>query len=427
MPVTKQMPSENATVDQKQVQLFETLLENETSTETQTGSKPSEEGETVTEDTSEQEEFLHNLMGAFWRMPMVEEKMPEAQPTITNPTIENSTENQLSQVFPLEGNKATAGEAQESGQTVLGKENQPQNGDVEASNSQPTGEAKATVATPETEQIALTKEIQEAAAADQEKVSAKIASMMQSAKGEPASEEGFAPVKNAEKNVVSGQPGLVQSETDTTYQTTQVDTVVSVEETTMEKPEAATEPINKPLTTEVKDVIHPQIPRIETDSRTSSTSTTVAEVKQVPKEQLASVLGDIVVEHVHSPEKPDQTTTRILLTPERLGEVEVKLDMQNNRLTASITVEHAETKQWLEQQLVHLTNKLADQSIQVQQFQVTVSQLSEQAASFSGQFQQERRMNDGEKKKQSNTYNEGSQEAEEPSENQPAGRLSLLA
>lgn len=68
------------------------------------------------------------------------------------------------------------------------------------------------------------------------------------------------------------------------------------------------------------------------------------------------------------------TTTRLQLTPENLGELEIELTLKNKELSAKLLVEHAETKEWLEQKVAELTTKLSVQDIHVQEFEVIVDQ-----------------------------------------------------
>lgn len=98
------------------------------------------------------------------------------------------------------------------------------------------------------------------------------------------------------------------------------------------------------------------------------------EPKVVKQENIVSEIETMIKTDLNTTNGTEKvTTTRIQLTPKHLGEVEIELVMKDNQLTAKIVVEQMETKQWLEQKLSELANSLADQDIEVEQFQVDVS------------------------------------------------------
>ena len=97
-------------------------------------------------------------------------------------------------------------------------------------------------------------------------------------------------------------------------------------------------------------------------------------VKVIPQEQIVQEIETMIVEDLGDGSQVEKvSTTRIQLTPKHLGEMEIELVMKDKELTARLVVEKAETKQWLEQKLVQLTNTLAEQDIKVEQFDVEVS------------------------------------------------------
>ncbi|MNN36274.1 Flagellar hook-length control protein FliK [compost metagenome] len=65
------------------------------------------------------------------------------------------------------------------------------------------------------------------------------------------------------------------------------------------------------------------------------------------------------------------TEATISLFPEHLGQVDVKITMQNGHLIAQFATEHAFAKDSLEQQMNQLRSALQSQGIQVERLEVT--------------------------------------------------------
>lgn len=132
----------------------------------------------------------------------------------------------------------------------------------------------------------------------------------------------------------------------------------------------ATEPTEKMVNTDIS--ASGQLTQMKLAAAQPQAQTEV--VKVVPQEQVVQEIETIIVENVDGTDQVDRvSTTRIQLTPKHLGELEIELVMKNKELTARLVVEKAETKQWLEQKLVQLTNTLAEQDIKVEQFDIEVS------------------------------------------------------
>lgn len=103
-------------------------------------------------------------------------------------------------------------------------------------------------------------------------------------------------------------------------------------------------------------------------------SVEVPEVIKVPTEHWVSEVETIVLDQIdNNPNSNKTVTARLQLTPEKLGEMDIELVIQNKKLTATIVVEHTETKEWLEQKVQQLNATLATRDIQVDDFQVIVS------------------------------------------------------
>lgn len=100
-----------------------------------------------------------------------------------------------------------------------------------------------------------------------------------------------------------------------------------------------------------------------------------AETVKVAESDLVQKMEVLVVEQLESTGELDNvSTTRIQLTPDHLGEMDIEITLKNNELTAKLVVEYAETKEWLEQKVAELTTKLAVQEIQVQEFEIIIAQ-----------------------------------------------------
>ena len=150
----------------------------------------------------------------------------------------------------------------------------------------------------------------------------------------------------------------------------EVNSLKEVEASIATEQTEATEPTEKMVNTDIS--ASGQLTQMKLAAAQPQVQTEV--VKVVPQEQVVQEIETIIVENVDGTDQVDRvSTTRIQLTPKHLGELEIELVMKNKELTARLVVEKAETKQWLEQKLVQLTNTLAEQDIKVEQFDIEVS------------------------------------------------------
>src|SRR5699024_12457738 len=95
---------------------------------------------------------------------------------------------------------------------------------------------------------------------------------------------------------------------------------------------------------------------------------------KVSKTEWVNQLQTIITEEVHSENGMDKiSTTRIQLMPEHLGKMDIELVLKEKNLTAKLVVEHAATKEWMEQKVTELTIKLAAQNIEVTDFQISLT------------------------------------------------------
>lgn len=91
----------------------------------------------------------------------------------------------------------------------------------------------------------------------------------------------------------------------------------------------------------------------------------------VPVEKFSEEMSGFVVKNLEFVKQQGISEARITLYPERLGQVDVKLTMQNGQLIAQFSTEHAATKDLLEQQMSQLRSTLQTQGVQVEKLVVT--------------------------------------------------------
>ncbi|MGM1020029.1 MAG: flagellar hook-length control protein FliK [Bacillota bacterium] len=92
----------------------------------------------------------------------------------------------------------------------------------------------------------------------------------------------------------------------------------------------------------------------------------VVHVRQFAKEMM-----DFVVQKLDIVKHSGLTEATIMLRPDHLGQLEVKLTMQNGHLVAQFMTEHSGAKDLLEQQMSQLRASLQSQGIQVDKVEVT--------------------------------------------------------
>lgn len=98
-------------------------------------------------------------------------------------------------------------------------------------------------------------------------------------------------------------------------------------------------------------------------------------IQKVSQKDFVSKLESLVLDQEEILDTSDKITrARIQLTPEKLGKVDLKIEMQGKDLIARLVVEQKETKEWVDQQLSFLKKQLLFQEIHVKDFQVLVHQ-----------------------------------------------------
>lgn len=94
-------------------------------------------------------------------------------------------------------------------------------------------------------------------------------------------------------------------------------------------------------------------------------------VAPVPVQQFAQEMSGFITGKLEIVQKGGVAEATISLFPENLGQVDVKITMQNGHLVAQFMTEHAGAKDMLEQQMNQLRAALQSQGLQVEKLEVT--------------------------------------------------------
>lgn len=113
--------------------------------------------------------------------------------------------------------------------------------------------------------------------------------------------------------------------------------------------------------------------------RAGVTAPLKAEVPQVPVHQFAQEMDAFITGKLEIVKKGGVAEATITLFPENLGQVDVKITMQNGNLVAQFMTEHSGAKDMLEQQMNQLRAALQSQGLQVERLEVTQSNPSNQS------------------------------------------------
>ncbi|WP_234414391.1 flagellar hook-length control protein FliK [Paenibacillus sp. CAA11] len=103
----------------------------------------------------------------------------------------------------------------------------------------------------------------------------------------------------------------------------------------------------------------------------SSATMTVRTPIQVPVERFSQEMEKFVVNKLEIVKLQGMTEAKISLTPEHLGQVDVKISLHNGMIVAQFVTEHAFAKDSLEQQMAQLRTALQTQGLQVDKIEVT--------------------------------------------------------
>ncbi|WP_379151333.1 flagellar hook-length control protein FliK [Paenibacillus sp. sgz5001063] len=124
-----------------------------------------------------------------------------------------------------------------------------------------------------------------------------------------------------------------------------------------------------------------------------------AELQPVPVHRFAQEMSSFITGKLEIIKKGGVAEASITLFPENLGQVDVKITMQNGHLVAQFSTLNSGTKDILEQQMSQLRSALQSQGLQVEKLEVTQNNTplqsqysgSQQGRGGSGAQQQERR------------------------------------
>ncbi|WP_422657293.1 flagellar hook-length control protein FliK [Paenibacillus sp. EC2-1] len=120
--------------------------------------------------------------------------------------------------------------------------------------------------------------------------------------------------------------------------------------------------------------------------RTGNTAPVKAMAQPVPVNQFANEMTNLVVNKLEFVKLQGFTEARISLNPEHLGQVDIRITMQNGQLVAQFMTRNSDARELIDQQMSQLRSALQGQGLQVEKLEVTQS-----SQSSSSQFYQEGR------------------------------------
>lgn len=96
-------------------------------------------------------------------------------------------------------------------------------------------------------------------------------------------------------------------------------------------------------------------------------------VHQVPVMQFAKEMTNFIINKFEFVKNQAFTEARISLNPQHLGQVDIKLTMQNGQLIAQFMTRSTDAKELIDQQMAQLRSALLAQGLQVEKIEVTQS------------------------------------------------------
>lgn len=93
----------------------------------------------------------------------------------------------------------------------------------------------------------------------------------------------------------------------------------------------------------------------------------------VPVENFSNEMSTFIINKMEIVKQTGFTEARISLNPEHLGQVDIKLTMQNGQLIAQFMTRSTDAKEMIDQQMAHLRSALHAQGLQVERIEVTQS------------------------------------------------------
>lgn len=93
----------------------------------------------------------------------------------------------------------------------------------------------------------------------------------------------------------------------------------------------------------------------------------------VPVENFSSEMTSFIINKLEIVKQTGFTEARISLNPEHLGQVDIKLTMQNGQLIAQFMTRSTDAKELIDQQMAQLRSALIAQGLQIEKIEVTQS------------------------------------------------------
>lgn len=93
----------------------------------------------------------------------------------------------------------------------------------------------------------------------------------------------------------------------------------------------------------------------------------------VPVENFSNEMTSFIINKLEIVKQTGFTEARISLNPEHLGQVDIKLTMQNGQLIAQFMTRSTDAKELIDQQMAQLRSALLAQGLQVEKIEVTQS------------------------------------------------------
>ncbi|WP_127531889.1 flagellar hook-length control protein FliK [Paenibacillus kobensis] len=141
------------------------------------------------------------------------------------------------------------------------------------------------------------------------------------------------------------------------------------------------------------NVLNMQTSQLTDAARSASAVRQVNVAAPVPAQQFAETMANLMVGKFEVKTAAGLSEARLTLTPEHLGQVDVRISVHNGQLTALFVAESSSAKDLLDNQLAQLRTNLQSQGLNVEKLEVTQqsveSQMSHQHREGSGRQQSE--------------------------------------
>ena len=107
------------------------------------------------------------------------------------------------------------------------------------------------------------------------------------------------------------------------------------------------------------------------------------------QQDLTRAVSEIIFDQSAGLKEGQQTTARLSLTPESLGNMKIEIQIREQQLYTTIVVESTETKELMDSSMKQLTTSLAQKNIHLQEMTVQINLPQETDFSFAGSSQHE--------------------------------------